>query len=66
MKQILILSCVLLLVYCNVFSQKADMLKLNIEKGEYWWGGLSAFGNATPYNVDTEISYDLWGNNQKN
>lgn len=61
-----IFSCYLLIAFSAVYAQNADTLKLDILAGEYWWGGLSAFGNQTPYDVNTEVTFDLWGDNQNN
>ena len=55
-----------ILAFTNFFTDTGDKVELNIEKGEYWWGGLSSKGHETPYNATTVVSYDLWGDNQGN
>lgn len=54
------------LMYFQAFSQKGDKLELKVLEGEYWWGGLSSVGYNTPYDGNTVVSYDLWGNNKGN
>jgi alpha-glucosidase (family GH31 glycosyl hydrolase) len=44
----------------------AKTLKLTIAPNEYWWAGLSSLGYETPYDENTTISRDLWGNNEGN
>jgi hypothetical protein len=43
-----------------------NTIKITIASGEYWWAGLSSLGHETPYNENTIISHDLWGDNQGN
>ena len=60
------LIIVLLFLTSQLFAQTGDTLKLNIENGEYWWGGLSSKGHETPYDFNSKVNYDLWGDNQGN
>lgn len=55
-----------IIAFTNFFTDTGDKVELSIEKGEYWWGGLSSKGHETPYNATTVASYDLWGDNQGN
>ncbi len=61
-----LISPFLLLFFCFGASHASDALVLNIQKGEYWWGGLSSRGFETPYDDTSEVSYDLYGDNQGN
>jgi len=54
------------IIIINAFSQQEDMLELQLLEDEYWWGGLSSVGYTTPYDENTEVSYDLWGDNMGN
>lgn len=49
------------LAFTQIFTNTGDKLELNIEQGEYWWGGLSSKGHETPYDATTVVTYDLWG-----
>jgi len=55
-----------LFVFTPSVTDTGDKVELNIEKGEYWWGGLSSKGHETPYNATTVVTYNLWGDNQGN
>ncbi len=66
MKSKIILMGLLLLFSINTFSQDDDSLSLEIIEGEYWWGGLSSQGHNTPYSFESNVSHDLWGNNEGN
>ena len=58
---------ILLILFSNAtFSQTADSIKLNVLSGEYWWGGISAQGFKTPYDANSKVSIDLWGDNKGN
>jgi alpha-glucosidase len=57
------LSYFFLAVPC-VFS--AAVVELEILENEYWWGGLSSRGHETPYNDQSNVSYDLYGENLGN
>jgi len=48
------------------FSEKGDKIVIDIHQGEYWWGGLSSKGFETPYNISSNVVYNLWGNNSGN
>ncbi|MDH5399391.1 MAG: glycoside hydrolase family 31 protein, partial [Cyclobacteriaceae bacterium] len=56
----------LLLISTLAFSQGKDSLSLEVLPGEYWWGGISSLGHSTPWNSETKVAYDLWGNNYGN
>ncbi len=56
----------LFLASMQQFVNNGDKIELNIEKGEYWWGGLSSSGHETPYDATTVVSHDLWGDNNGN
>jgi len=66
MERKIILMGLLFLFSITTFSQDADSLSIKIIKGEYWWGGLSSEGYNTPYNYETNVSHNLWGNNKGN
>jgi alpha-glucosidase (family GH31 glycosyl hydrolase) len=55
-----------LVFFYLVSSHASDRIVLDIQKGEYWWGGLSSRGFETPYDADSEASYDLYGDNRGN
>jgi alpha-glucosidase len=57
---------VLILLASPVFAQKSDTVTITIEQEEYWWGGLSSRGHEMPYDVNSEINHDLWGDNKGN
>ena len=50
----------------QMYSQEADTMAIEIINGEYWWGGLSTEGHNTPYDINTKVTFDLWGNNEGN
>jgi len=52
--------------FTHFFTNTGDKVELYLEKGEYWWGGLSSKGHETPYDATSVVSYDLWGDNQGN
>jgi len=54
-------TIVLFLITIQLFAQPGDTIKLVIDKGEFWWGGISSLGHSTPYDATTVVSYDLWG-----
>lgn len=66
MKTNLIFCLSLLLASFHVTSQEPDTLRLEVIDGEYWWGGLSTFGNEMPYDSNTKVTRDLWGDNAGN
>lgn len=53
----------LLFLFSGTAQPEGDELIIRVEKGEYWWGGLSSKGHETPYDINTTVSYDLWGDN---
>ncbi|NME71115.1 glycoside hydrolase family 31 protein [Flammeovirga aprica] len=66
----LIQKKIVLLILCFGFSlvkaQSKKEVKLNIDEGEYWWGGLSSLGHTMPYDQTTVFEWDLWGDNKGN
>ncbi|MEO9891946.1 glycoside hydrolase family 31 protein [Aurantibacter sp.] len=48
----------------KVYAQ--DKVEVEVLPGEFWWGGLSAIGHNTPYDVSTKVSHNLWGDNKGN
>ena len=54
-------TIVIFLITTQLFAQPGDTVKLIIDKGEYWWGGISSIGHSTPYDAATIASFDLWG-----
>ncbi len=58
----------LLLVFASsqLIAALPDTVKINIQPGEYWWGGLSSVGHETPYDNTSVVEYDLWGDNRGN
>ncbi len=65
MKTCTFLLLVILLGF-NIYGQKPKSLELRIMKGEYWWGGLSSLGHQTPYDNNSSLILDLWGDNKGN
>lgn len=54
----------LIIFLISLFQGNAgDQLVIDIEQGEYWWGGLSSRGFETPYDAETNVGYNLWGDN---
>ncbi len=47
------------------YSQ-SETIELELLPGECWWGGLSVDGYRMPYTEDTELSRNLYGDNQGN
>ena len=66
MKSNPIIFVVLVFTTISLFSQKNDTLNIDIIQGEYWWAGLSTEGHNTPYDINSNVSYDLWANNEGN
>lgn len=66
MKRKRVLIYISLITIFNLFSQSTDSLSIKIIDGEYWWGGMSAIGHETPYDINSNVSYDQWGNNAGN
>lgn len=60
------LSIFLLLAFTATYAQNGDRIEIEIASGEYWWGGLSSLGYTTPYNENSNVSLDLWGDNKGN
>ncbi len=50
----------------NTWAETGDKVQLKIEQDEYWWGGLSSKGYETPYDINTSVTYNLWGDNKGN
>jgi alpha-glucosidase (family GH31 glycosyl hydrolase) len=46
--------------------EKTQTVTIELESGEYWWGGLSVDGYRMPYDEDTELERNLYGNNAGN
>lgn len=57
---------IFLFLFQSVFTGEGDKIIVNIEDGEFWWGGLSSKGFETPYDKNTVVKYDLWGDNMGN
>jgi alpha-glucosidase len=66
MKSKIIIQVLIVLISINVSSQEIDSLSIEILKGEYWWGGLSTEGHNTPYDTNSNVTHDLWANNEGN
>lgn len=66
MKKKIVVIGLIFITSINTFSQKADSLAIKMIKGEYWWGGLSTEGHNTPYDATSNVTHDLWGNNEGN
>lgn len=49
-----------------VYSQSKDSIQIEIGKEEYWWGGISSLGFQTPYDRNSEIYINLYGDNKGN
>lgn len=59
------------LLFCLIlvpdsYSQRNNKETFEIMDGEYWWAGLSSLGHNTPYDKNTNFSFDMWGNNAGN
>jgi alpha-glucosidase (family GH31 glycosyl hydrolase) len=69
---ILILILFILLIGHSLYSQKAttsntaNSFSTNLLPNEMWWGGLSSNGYKMPYDKSTNLSVDLWANNDEN
>lgn len=50
----------------TVFSEKDKTFSTALLPNEMWWGGLSSDGYKMPYSRTTELSVDLWANNDQN
>lgn len=61
-----LLSIILLFTGTCLFAQKADTLNLSLLEGEYWWGGLSSQGHKMPYDANSKVRHDFWGDNAGN
>jgi alpha-glucosidase (family GH31 glycosyl hydrolase) len=62
-----ILNIVLLISICGIMKLSAqETIKLPLEKGELWWGGLSADGHLMPYSESSNVKRDLYGQNYGN
>lgn len=48
------------------YSQKTQYVEIEVEKEEYWWGGISSLGHQTPYDKNSEFSENLYGDNKGN
>lgn len=63
------ISIILLLLLSSVsysFGQTINKVELKIMDDEFWWGGLSSLGHQTPYNKDSDFTFDMWGDNAGN
>jgi alpha-glucosidase (family GH31 glycosyl hydrolase) len=47
-------------------SAVAEKVELKLMDNEYWWAGLSARGHEMPYDVSSNVAYDMWGDNKGN
>jgi len=61
----ILITCIFLLSL-QVAAQDTKKVELEIKKGEYWWGGLSSKGYETPYDNNSTVNYNLWGDNKGN
>ncbi|MBU2945741.1 glycoside hydrolase family 31 protein [Zobellia uliginosa] len=50
----------------GVFAQSSKKIELEILNNEYWWTGLSSLGHEMPYDKNSELTFDLWGDNGGN
>lgn len=53
----------LLLLFPCIAQSAGDELVIQVEEEEYWWGGLSSRGFEMPYDLNSNASYDLLGDN---
>lgn len=44
----------------------AETLELDVLESEYWWGGLSTVGHEMPYDISSNVSHNMYGNNLGN
>ena len=44
----------------------SETILLELEANEFWWGGLSVDGHKMPYDADTELTRNLYGDNVGN
>jgi alpha-glucosidase len=63
LKNKLLIGFILLLV-TNIFSQQANIKKLEIMPNEHWWGGVVWDGHIMPLKVGYNVN--LYGNNKGN
>ena len=64
--KIQLISGLFFLMAFSLQAQKPDSLQLEILDGEYWWGGLSSQGHKMPYDANSKVTHDLWGDNAGN
>jgi len=50
----------------EIIYKASDDFQLQLLPDEYWWGGLSVDGHKMPYNAETELKQNLYGNNHGN
>jgi len=48
------------------YAQDSKKVELQIAPGEYWWAGISSLGHQTPYDVNSTVTIDMWGDNRGN
>ncbi|TFG73795.1 MAG: glycoside hydrolase, partial [Flavobacteriales bacterium] len=65
MRKIFLISFLLAIVV-KTYSQYPGKVEIAMLPGEYWWGGLGAIGHNTPYDSQTIVGHDLWGDNKGN
>ena len=58
-----VLLLMIFLVSSMIPGEPANKIVIEIEQGEYWWGGLSSRGLETPYDMHSNVKYNLWGDN---
>jgi alpha-glucosidase (family GH31 glycosyl hydrolase) len=64
-KTLLSLFLIQFLINC-IAAQNLQKVELTIAAGEYWWTGVTSQGHQMPYDQNSSVSVDVFGNNYGN